>query len=81
MINYLSIYPIQLPARYRDRVACYNTVYITSNLPIDRQYISVQEDAPDLWKDFTMHIHKVIEFTANGEINGKVLNEIPIIEN
>ena len=33
MLNYLDIYPLPLPARYSDRVACYTRVYITSNLP------------------------------------------------
>ena len=33
MLNYLDIYPLSLPARYSDRVACYTRVYITSNLP------------------------------------------------
>lgn len=35
MLNYLDIYPLQLPARYHDRTACYTTVYITSNISLD----------------------------------------------
>ena len=38
MLNYLDIYPIKLPARYDDRTACYTTVYITSNIPLEQQY-------------------------------------------
>ena len=34
MLNYLDIYPLYLPARYTDRVACYHHVYITSNAPL-----------------------------------------------
>ena len=30
MLNFLDIYPVTLPARYYDRVACYTEVYITS---------------------------------------------------
>ena len=31
MLNYLDGYPISLPARYANRVACYEEVYITAN--------------------------------------------------
>ena len=34
MLNYLDIYPLQLPARYHDRTACYTTVYILSLIHI-----------------------------------------------
>ena len=27
MLNYLDIYPLMLPARYHDRIACYLTLY------------------------------------------------------
>ena len=42
MLNYLDIYPIILPARYNDRVACYTTVYLTSNIPLEAQYQEIQ---------------------------------------
>ncbi|WP_293970341.1 viral replication protein [uncultured Ruminococcus sp.] len=80
MINYINIFPIQLPARYRDKVACYTKVYISSNLPLSRQYITTQEDNPELWNNFLSHIHKVIEFSSEGEVIETVLNELPIIE-
>ena len=35
MLNYLDIYPLNLPARYSDRVACYTEVYITSNISLE----------------------------------------------
>lgn len=38
MMTYLDGYPMQLHARYYDRVACYTKVYIISNLPIEKQY-------------------------------------------
>ena len=42
MLNYLDIYPLMLPARYNDRTACYTKVYITSNRPLNEQYIDVR---------------------------------------
>lgn len=47
MLNYLDIYPLALPARYNDKTACYTMVYITSNLPVEKQYRSEQWDRPE----------------------------------
>lgn len=34
MLNYLDVYPLMLPSRYADRVACYTQVFIVSNIPL-----------------------------------------------
>ncbi len=47
MLNYLDIYPIMLPARYNDRVACYTKVYITSNIPLRH---SIRRSSVTSWK-------------------------------
>lgn len=39
MLNYLDIYPIQLPSRYYNKVACYNIVYIVSNWKLEEEYM------------------------------------------
>ena len=62
MLSYLDIYPAYLPARYNDRVACFTTVYITSNIPLEQQYIEVQWERPETWEAFARRIHKVIEY-------------------
>lgn len=80
MLNYLDIYPLNLPARYRDRVACYTTVYITSNLPLNRQYITIQEDNPNAWYAFLKRIYKLIEFRTDGEVKETILNDLPTIQ-
>lgn len=68
MLNYLDIYPIMLPARYSDRAACYEKVYITSNIPLWSLYKKVQEDFPDRWEAFCRRIHNIVEFTDTGSI-------------
>lgn len=68
MLNYLDIYPLSLPARYSDRVACYTRVYITSNLPLEKQYRSVQWDSLETWRAFIRRIHKVLEYRADGSV-------------
>ncbi len=81
MLNYLDIYPIMLPARYNDKVACYTTVYITSNLPLDKQYVSIQVEKPETWKAFLRRINKVVEYTDKGKYTTTTLNRRKVIKN
>lgn len=66
MLSYLDIYPVYLPARYSDRVACFSTVYITSNLPLEQQYVMEQMERPETWKAFLRRISKVVDYKADG---------------
>lgn len=50
MLKYLDGYPLRLPCRYGDKVACYTTVYVVSNIPMEKQYPNVQLDEPETWK-------------------------------
>ena len=69
MLNYLDIYPLHLPARYSDRVACYTKVYITSNIPLSEQYKTEQQSRPETWKAFLRRIHKVYAYHADGTVD------------
>lgn len=66
MLDYLDGYPLNLPARYAQRVACYTTVYIISNIDLTKQYPNVQIDEPATWKAFLRRIKHVIEY-RNGK--------------
>ncbi len=66
MLNYLDIYPLQLPARYNNRQACYNYVYIVSNWDLKEQYINVQQEHPKTFQAFLRRIHKVRVYTDFG---------------
>ncbi len=68
MLNYLDIYPLYLPARYTDRTACYTKVYITSNIPLSKQYPDVQEYRPETWQALLRRIHKVFKYRKDGRI-------------
>lgn len=59
MLNYLDGYPIMLPSRYNNKVACYTQVYIITNIPISEQYKNIQIEQPATYKAFTRRIHKV----------------------
>jgi hypothetical protein len=38
LLNILDIYPLKLPARYSNKVACYDTVFIISNVSLHEMY-------------------------------------------
>ncbi len=75
MLNYLDIYPLTLPARYNDKVACYTTVYITSNIPLAQQYPEIQRSQPETWNAFLRRIHRVTEYRRGGMIQ-EVIHEM-----
>lgn len=66
MLNYLDIYPLTLPARYTDRVACYTTVYITSNVPLSEQYMDIQRYQLETWRAFLRRVQNIIEYLPDG---------------
>lgn len=67
MLKYLDGYPVMLPCRYIDKVACFTKVYILSNMDLKEQYPNVQKDNPEIWKAFLRRIHKVQVF-QNGRV-------------
>lgn len=76
MLNYLDIYPLMLPARYADKIACYTTVYITSNLALSEQYKDVQAEKPETWKAFLRRITKTIYYSSDGTVKEVNYNEL-----
>ena len=52
MLKYLDGYPLMLPCRYGDKVACFTSVFLVSNIPIAQQYPNVQNDEPETWRAF-----------------------------
>ncbi len=68
MLNYCDIYPIELPARYANKFACYEMVYIISNWKLEEQYREVQKDNPESWKAFLRRIHEIRIYDEDGTI-------------
>ncbi|MBA9083828.1 hypothetical protein FHR92_000271 [Fontibacillus solani] len=66
MLNYLDGYPLELPCRYANKVACFTKVYIVSNTGLLEQYKNAQEQANNVWEAFLRRIHKVIMYTDVG---------------
>ena len=67
MLLYCDIYPIQLPSRYANKFACYNSVYIISNWSLERQYPDAQREDKESWEAFLRRIHKVITYDEEGK--------------
>ncbi len=67
LLNYLDGYPLTLPARYSNRVACYSRVYIISNLCLTKQYPEIQYESPATYAALLRRIQKVRRYTGPGE--------------
>ena len=61
MLKYLDGYPLMLPCRYGDRVACYTKVYLLSNIPMEKQYPNIQLEEPETWRAFLRRFSGVSE--------------------
>lgn len=68
MLNYCDIYPILLPARYSNRYACYETVYILSNQTLEEQYPAIQREEPETWRAFLRRIKEVRIYHEDGTV-------------
>lgn len=61
ILNYLDGYPLELPCRYANRVACYTAVYVVSNVDLWEQYLK----QPATWAAFLRRIHRVVKFFSD----------------
>lgn len=65
-LNLLDGYPLELPARYANKVACYTQVYIISNIDLLEQYREIQRTQPETWAALLRRINHVIKFLPDG---------------
>jgi hypothetical protein len=65
MLNYLDVYPLELPSRYSNKIACYTKVFIVTNISLEEQYEGIQKNFKDTWNAFLRRIHKVIQYTKD----------------
>lgn len=63
MLNYLDGYPLELPCRYSNKIACFTKVYITTNLDFLEQYESVQQKHPETFNAFKRRISTIRHYT------------------
>uniref|UniRef100_UPI0040567040 replication protein n=1 Tax=Acetatifactor sp. TaxID=1872090 RepID=UPI0040567040 len=65
LLSYLEGYPLDLPARFNNKVACYTKVYIVTNIDIRQQYTWYQRYEYESWKAFVNRFSKIIVYTGN----------------
>jgi hypothetical protein len=59
MLCYLDGYPVELPCRYVNKVACFTKVYIISNINLTEQYKNIYYENKETWNAFIRRIQKV----------------------
>lgn len=69
MLNYLDGYPLDLPCRYNNKVACYSKVFIISNIGLREQYTDIQKNYDETWQAFLRRIDSVKVFEKNGPVS------------
>lgn len=81
LLKLLEGYPLNLPARYCDKLACYTEVYIVSNLPLDKQYEDVQYNNPEQWNALINRISTITRYVfTNGDFQNSDSQVIKIFE-
>ena len=65
--NILDRYPVDLPARFSNRTACFDEAYIISNLSLANLYQEERNTKPEIYNSFKQRIHEIIKFTALGK--------------
>jgi len=66
ILTYLDGFPLSLPARYSNKQACYEKVFIISNLDLRDQYQYARLNTPEVYAAWLRRIHKIIRFFMDG---------------
>ena len=68
ILDYLDGQPIRIRGRHYNRAACYDTVYIVSNLSLKEQYTNIQQSEPKTWAAFCRRITAVYDLDKSKNI-------------
>lgn len=61
MLIYLDGYVCELPSRYNNKAASWETVYLVSNIPLEEQYVNVQMNHPETFAAFKRRLTTITE--------------------
>ena len=67
MLSWLEGHPVQLPARYYNRPACFTRIFIISNWDWDMQYQHERQNKPNDYQALVNRIHHVIRLNFEGQ--------------
>nr|QNG40965.1 replication-associated protein [Pygoscelis antarcticus] len=68
MLNLLDGHVMELPARYNNRWANYEEVWVVSNHELNKQFAEVRESSAVDWNAFEARFHAVKRMTGTGKI-------------
>ena len=68
MLTFLDIYPLSLPCRYNNKIACFTKIFIISNIPLEQQYPEIQREQPRTWVAFLRRIRYIHEMKQNDSL-------------
>lgn len=80
MLIYLDGYPLNLPCRYSNKVAMYDTVYFATNIPIKEQYPYVQQEEPETYNAFMRRITEIKEIIKKQPVFNENTDDFEIID-
>lgn len=66
-LTYIDGYMLQLPCRYANKWALYDTVYIVSNSPLTDQYRDEQFNNPSVWRAFLRRLTCIVQFLPDNQ--------------
>jgi hypothetical protein len=75
MVNYLDGYPLELLSGYSNKVAFFSTVYLISNIELNKQYESIKKNMQKLG----MHFYDVYITCINTLIKASLHVQLKII--
>ncbi len=82
MLNFLDGYPLQLPARYANKMAKFTKVFIATNWNLNEQYKSIQEKYPSTWDAFLRRINYRAEVLDDSmcfwNLDGDAIKSMPL---
>ena len=59
MLNWLDGYPVELPARYANKMAKFTKVYMLTNIRFEELYPRIQENHPETWEAFKRRVNVI----------------------
>lgn len=68
LLKILEGYPLEVAARYADKTAKFTKVFIVSNLPLQEQHLTIQQEHPKQWKAFLARLTSVSEMIPGGKL-------------
>lgn len=68
LLKILEGYPLEVSARYADKIAKFTKVFIVSNLRLESQHKTIQQEHPEQWEAFKARLTSVSEMLQGGKL-------------